>query len=380
MALSFWSRRLVESFSSPTMHLVIDATPLLVRSAGIKNYLYYWSHALEQSAGSHRVSLFPFLNRPVQLRHDRSVAPWLPTLARLSWVRLINRSGFVGQTLYPTARIFHASNLVRNPPRRSLLTTTLHDLTWLLMPEHHTSGTILAEHRHLATVLRRAAGIICVSEHTRQDALEKLDLDPGRLHTIYSGVAPAFFEDAPPFPHAKPYVLFLGTLEPRKNLDRLLDAYLALPPGIRSEFDLLVAGPVGWKAQRALARIQQGLPGVHLLGYIPEARLPSLVRSAVLLAYPSLYEGFGFPVAQAMAAGTPVLTSNVSALPEVAGNAALLVDPLSTDEIRSALEKLLTSPSLCKRLSIAGRERAQLFTWERCAAASWRFFEGVAGS
>jgi alpha-1,3-rhamnosyl/mannosyltransferase len=113
------------------------------------------------------------------------------------------------------------------------------------------------------------------------------------------------------------------------------------------------------------------------MGYVPEWYLPGLTAGASVFAYPSLYEGFGFPIAQAMAAGVPVITSNVSSLPEVAAGAALLVDPLSTTELRDALERVLTSPSLAKELSIKGRERAKHFNWDRCARETWDFFENL---
>ena len=125
-------------------------------------------------------------------------------------------------------------------------------------------------------------------------------------------------------------------------------------------------------------RLRTGIPGVRYLGYVPEADLAPLTAAATVFAYVSLYEGFGLPVAQALAAGVPVLTSNVSALPEVAGDAAVLVDPRSPQEVGSALERLLLSPSLRAELTGRGRARAREFTWEVCARKSWQFFERVA--
>jgi alpha-1,3-rhamnosyl/mannosyltransferase len=126
-------------------------------------------------------------------------------------------------------------------------------------------------------------------------------------------------------------------------------------------------------------RLQAGIPGVRYLGYVPEADLPGLTAAATIFAYVSLYEGFGLPVAQAMAAGVPVITSNVSSLPEVVGDAGLLADPRSREEIRTALDRLLLSPSLRAELAQRGRARARGFTWAECARKSWKFFERVAG-
>jgi len=171
------------------------------------------------------------------------------------------------------------------------------------------------------------------------------------------------------------FILFVSTIEPRKNVDTLLDAYAALAPSLREEFDLVLAGPAGWAQPETIARLRE----VRYLGYVPEADLAPLTAAATVFVYPSLYEGFGFPVAQAMAAGAPVVTSNVSSLPEVAGDAALLVDPRSTSELRDALARLLLSPDLRKELAARGRVRARELTWERCAEKSLRFFEKVAG-
>src|SRR5262249_35061878 len=149
-----------------------------------------------------------------------------------------------------------------------------------------------------------------------------LGIAPDRIHTIYSGIAPEYF-DAKPMPRARSYVLYVGTIEPRKNLTTLLDAWAKT--GLRSsEFDLVIAGPEGWNATAIMARIRAE---TTYLGYVPERDLPGLVAGATLFVYPSLYEGFGFPVVQAMAAGVPVLTSNTSCLPEITGGAAALIDP-----------------------------------------------------
>lgn len=128
-----------------------------------------------------------------------------------------------------------------------------------------------------------------------------------------------------------------------------------------------------------MARLQAGIPGVRHLGYVPEKEMPGWTAGATALVYPSLYEGFGFPVAQAMACGVPVIVSNTSSLPEVAGAGGITVDPRSVTELRSAIELVLTSPSLRERLSANGRKRADMFRWERSARESLDFFQEVCG-
>jgi alpha-1,3-rhamnosyl/mannosyltransferase len=247
------------------------------------------------------------------------------------------------------------------------------------MPEMHSEANRRAD-RGFAELLRRADGLIAVSESTRDDAVRVLGLDEAKIAVIHSGVAEAFFDaDAGDvrerYGLKRPFVLFLGTIEPRKNLDTLLSAYEGLPADMRAEFELVVAGPSGWASAETMAR----LGAVRRLGYVPEADVAALTAAATVFAYPSLYEGFGFPVAQAMAAGTPVVTSNVSSLPEVTGDAAALVDPRSVSEVRGALARLLTDPAMRASMAARGRERARAFRWEECAAQSLRFFRKVAG-
>jgi glycosyltransferase involved in cell wall biosynthesis len=362
------------------MRIAIDATPLLLRSSGVKNYVYYWIRSLQQGPGAHTISAFPFLDPLGGLNHETSARGFFSTWARLGLVIAANYSPLpILNLASPRSDIFHMSNvLVRNPPTRPLHTATLHDMTCWLMPEFHTAANIKAAKAFADRVVGSAAGLIAVSEATRQDAIRILNLGDDRIEVIYSGVADAFFDvngdGAPP---ARPYVLFVGTIEPRKNLDTLLDAWQQISPSLRDAFDLILAGPAGWGQTRVVERART-LPSVRYLDYVQEADLPRLTAGATVFIYPSLYEGFGFPVAQAMAAGAPVLTSNVSSLPEVTGEAAVLVDPRSPGEIAAGLEKLLLSPSLRDRLRSAGRARAERFRWSECARRSLDFFERVA--
>ena len=174
-------------------------------------------------------------------------------------------------------------------------------------------------------------------------------------------------------------MLYVGTVEPRKNLDRLLDAWQGLPPSLRESFNLVAAGPEGWQSAGTMARLRAASAGLRYLGYVPEPDLPGLTAGAALFVYPSLYEGFGFPVAQAMAAGVPVITSNLSSLPEITGGAAELIDPRSVAEIRAALDRLLTSPASRERLAHAARIQAQRFRWDICARESVNFFHDIVG-
>ncbi|HTS61847.1 MAG TPA: glycosyltransferase family 1 protein [Candidatus Acidoferrales bacterium] len=365
------------------MRVVIDAAPLLVRSAGVKNYLYHWILHLRRAAGRDVVRTFPRLERVRPLRHDGSIAGWWKTVAGLGALAASNHTPLpVLDWLTRDSGIFHASVLARHPPKHARLTATIYDLTCTLMPQWHTQANLEAE-RSFAEVARRADGLIAISEATRDDAIRVLGLAPEKLVVIHPGIPPAYFSPESAcvekarqtYGLGGPYALFVGTIEPRKNVDLLLDAYESLPGSLRERYQLVVAGSAGWSSHRTLHRLRH----FRYLGYVPESLLPGLVAGAALFVYPSLYEGFGFPVVQAMAAGVPVITSNVSSLPEVAGDAALLVDPNSQSELHHALSRLMTSAGLCSALGAAGRKRAERFHWEESARRSVEFFERVAG-
>lgn len=356
------------------MRILVDATPLLLRSAGVKNYLYHWLDHLRRQAAPGSVAAFPFLKGWGPLTHEHSVIGPLGTGARLGLLYLANVPGSpLAGWIASGYDVFHVTNQIRRQVKRARLSATLHDLTALQFPELHTSGNVKADRGFTENVLKRADGLMAVSESSRQDAVRLLGLDPRRIEVIYPGVATAYFE-AVPAKRPRPYVLFVGAIEPRKNLDALLDGWGMLEPDLREAHELVVAGPPGWASETTLARLRRGLPSVRYLGYVAERELPGLTAGASVFVYPSLYEGFGFPVVQAMAAGVPVVTSNLASLPEVTGGAALLVDPRSPSEIASAMARLLASPSIRADLAARARRRAQRFRWEECARLSLDFF------
>lgn len=357
------------------MRILIDATSLLLRSAGVKNYTHHWLRALQQEAPG-VFGAYPFLSSPGELHHDGSNLPLLPTAIRIAILQCNNRIWTGGIDLATRGYdLFHVSNQVRNPPSRVPVSATVHDLTCWLLPETHTAANRAADQLFADRFLKRARGLIAVSENTRQDAIRLLGIQPDRIRTIYSGVPQAYF-DATPSRRSKPYLLYAGTIEPRKNVDLLLDAYAALPEALRNMYDLVLAGPEGWNSTATMSRLRsRSIPGVEYLGYVAESLMPGLFAGATAFVYPSLYEGFGFPVAQAMAARVAVLTSNTSCLPEVAGPGALTVDPRSLAELTRALSTLLENSSLRSELAQKGRAHAEIYRWSECAKRSVAWFQ-----
>jgi alpha-1,3-rhamnosyl/mannosyltransferase len=365
------------------MRIVIDATTLLLRSAGVKTYIYGWLRALRKRANSGEVEAFPFLDNVAELDHERPLTSRTGTRLRLLLLNLLNigHNHLLDVLLY-RSDVFHSSQHVVNPPRRIALTATVFDMTCWLLPDMHTPANVAATKRYADRVLQRADGLIAISECSRNDAVQILNLPRERLEVIYPGVDDRYFNVTPEdvlvargkYDLARPYLLYVGCIEPRKNVDGILNAYHMLNPSLRKDLDLVLAGPLGWRVEKLKERLRQEA-GVRYLGYVPETHLPGLLKGAEALVYPSFYEGFGLPVAEAMAARVPVITSNVSCLPEITGGGALLVDPRSVEELSEAMRQVILSSSQRERLQAAGSLRAERYRWDHCADRSLSFFK-----
>jgi glycosyltransferase involved in cell wall biosynthesis len=287
--------------------------------------------------------------------------------------------------------VLFAPNFVPPPTRAPRLVVTVHDLAFKRFPQTAPHGTKSWLTR-LDRALKSAARVIAVSESTRRDLLELSDVDPAKVVVIPLGVDPTVFRPSDPgaisavrarFDLSGPYLLSLGGIEPRKNLANLLRAFSRLS----SETLLVIAGGgVEWNPEGAnrLAQSLEELTAdvrgrVVRTGYVSEADKVALMSGADAFVYPSLYEGFGLPVLEAMACGTAVVTSNLSSLPEVAGDAAVLVDPADPSSITDGLDRVLGDPELRTRLVRAGFDRAEGYTWERTAAATGEVLHDAGG-
>jgi glycosyltransferase involved in cell wall biosynthesis len=224
------------------------------------------------------------------------------------------------------------------------------------------------ERATLPLAVRRAAALECISDSTRRDLVERFPTAAGKAAVVPLAADERFVSDGPRTTvEGRPFVLGVGTLEPRKNLPRLIEAFAGLPDDVRGERLLVLVGALGWEARETLDAFARHAHLVRTPGHVPDAELPSFYRAADAFAYPSLYEGFGLPVLEAMRCGAPVLTSSTSSLPEVAADAAVYVDPTDVGSIREGLARLLVDTALCERLTRAGPERASSFSWDRTA-------------
>jgi len=275
--------------------------------------------------------------------------------------------------------LFHSPDFVLPPVRRAQTLLTVHDLSFMRYPECSSPPLLEYLMEAVPRSVARADRILADSECTRQDLIELLDVPAERIDVVYAGVEDRFRPQTAEAVSAakarygieRPYVLGLGTLQPRKNFARLIEAYALARDRAGIPHALVIGGGVGWLSRGIHETIDRlGLhEDVRLIGFVDDQDLPSLYTGADLFAFPSLYEGFGIPVLEAMGCETPVVTSRASSLPEVAGEAALLIDPLDVEELADALVRGLGASGLRDRMVTAGRRQVGRFTW-RAAAQS----------
>jgi glycosyltransferase involved in cell wall biosynthesis len=248
---------------------------------------------------------------------------------------------------------------------------TAHDAGVYRNPGDHPLEWRVYDRALQSSRLRAASRVIVGSEFARREVIQGYRVDPDRVMPVPYGIDPGFFAFTSPEPAgSRGNLLFPGAPVGRKNLGLVLRAMAGAPPEsalAKARLDISGAGAEDFPADAALIE-SLGLQGrVQWLGQVDAAAMPALVASASALVYPSLYEGFGFPALEALAAGTPVVASDRGSLPEVLGDAALLINPTAVGELVEALEAVLSQPELCSRLVEQGRRRARQFTWERCA-------------
>ena len=381
------------------MRIALDLSLVPGQRVGVGQYAYQLARALARVDRVNSYVLYPvfyFIVNPDYHRAELPVAPNMrvahrrlpPGLVLSLWRRA--RSDEFKERLLGRADVVHSTTFCapRFRARRRRLVVTIHDCTFLTHPEFHLPANIEHCLRGTQQAIERADALIAVSESTRRDLVERMGAPADRIVVTHEAADPGLAKVTDPerleavrrrYDLRGRFVLFLGALEPRKNLARLLEAFAALRPALRAEFQLVVAGAQGWLNESMHEKAQKlGLgETVRFAGYIEEHDMAALYSLATVFAYPSLWEGFGLPVLEAMACGTPVLTSDVSSLPEVAGDAAVLVPPTSVEAMADALTRLLEDEALRVDLAARGLRQAARFSWERCARETLRVYEDV---
>lgn len=369
------------------MKIGIDASRLAVaQRTGTENYAFEiiqgLARTLAQSDSPHRLTLY-FNQPPAQAVLDSLDLPVSAALRVIPFPRLWTHLRLSREMLQhpPTALFVPAHVLPPIHPARSVV--TIHDLGYLYFPQAHTFKArqyLDLSTRYSASQARR---VIAISQATKNDLVHHYHIKPAKIEVIYHGYDKQRFfpiEDEAARQAARDrygigpgrFLLYVGTLQPRKNLLRLLEAWAGLvgEPEFK-DLQLVLAGKPGWLSQPILDRatqLQAKFPGRLILpGFLAETDLPTLLSAAQAFVFPSLYEGFGMPVLEALACGCPVVCSNSSSLPEVAGEAALYHHPLDTLSLQTQLRRLLTQPGLREELVQKGLAQAALFSWDTAA-------------
>lgn len=267
------------------------------------------------------------------------------------------------------------------------IVATIHDLAFEHLPETFNRRSWMQLRLTVRKTARRAAHIITVSEYSRQDVIKTYGIEPERISVTHEAAPPGFTPVTDEtelrrirrtYGIERDYILALGSIQPRKNLVRLINAYSSLWKERENAIpQLVIAGKRGWlegETMRA-AQLSAAAPDIRFIGYVAEADLPALFSGAMCFAYPSYFEGFGLPVLEAMQCGTPVIAGNQTSLPEVAGDAAVLVDPFEETGIADALRSLIENPDRRADLRIKGIERAKNFSWQQTARLTLQAYE-----
>lgn len=250
---------------------------------------------------------------------------------------------------------------------------TVHDLGYEHFPEAHTSQQVRYLRWSTQHNARRSHIVLADSHATQQDLTRFYETDPKKIEVVYPGIDPLLLAEAPstpPLQCARPYLLFLSTIQPRKNVGRIVEAFAAIAEQI--PHDLILAGKIGWRAAEILAKIEQQPAAVqdriHLPGFVPDAEKTALIKGAAAFVYPSLNEGFGFPLLEANACGVPVITADGSSLAELAATGgALTIDPQDSTALGEAILRVLSDGALRQRLITAGHENVGRFSWQAAA-------------
>jgi glycosyltransferase involved in cell wall biosynthesis len=357
------------------LRIGVDIRPFYEPLTGVGWYLYYLLHEMAKHEdvelflfgdarvtdfGPHlhadlppnaRLCSFDLRGQPLG-RFDRP----LTAAAYVAWLALADCDVFFGAN-YFLPRLHSAI------ARRRVV--TVHDLTYKRFPELLQKETLANLESQMMREVAIADAIVCVSESTRRDLLRYYAVEPSRAIAIHSGLGrPSSAEPIEGLPPR--YLLFVSTIEPRKNLGTLLDAYERLRAGEAYDGALVVVGRVGWKSASILPRLRQ--PGILHLDYLPASQLATVYEKAEAFVFPSIYEGFGFPLLEAMARGVPSIAARSSSLPEIGAEAALFFEPNDAAGLASAIERVVNDAALRADLAARGRARAAEFLWSEAAA------------
>jgi glycosyltransferase involved in cell wall biosynthesis len=372
------------------MKIGIDASRAVNERAGIGRYTREVVRRLIEEGESDEFRLFFSF-----VRDDGTKRRWIEDVSkhrdnvrvRVSMIPGQLKEWLWGQQFWSISRYLPGSDVILAPSffEAALGETipqvvTMHDCSHALFPDQRGEGVSRRLTERNKLIARKAAGLLAPSKATADDLVQLFGVDPERITVIPHGYN-EYFQEVSGVAR-EPFFLFVGTISPRKNLIGLFHAFAALPDDIRRTFKLIVVGAEGWNTGETYETyVRLGLGDrVEFRGYESDESLRKLYNKAAGFLFPSLYEGFGIPILEAMACGCPVIASNTSSMPEVAGNAAVLVDPTNPARIAEAMEKIATDPRLWARLHTVGLARVKEFSWDKTATHTLETLHAVGRS
>lgn len=373
--------------TTPGRWIYIDVSAAVHARSGLGRYAESLARAL---LAQHPDEIALFFNRDPSVRPlvgletvpQRTVDAGYKRWRMQVWMGQLGRRNF--GHLLPGARLYHATEHLLMPLPDIPTVLTVHDLIFRHFHRGHKLLNWAFLNLTVPLFCRRADAIIAVSEHTRQALLDLYHLPPGKVTVIYEAAAPCFVPQTPEkvesvrrrYSLPNRYLLTVGVIEPKKNHRGFLRAFEQL---VREQPDLywVIVGSKGWLYESFFAALEASpaRPRVYMPGYIHDADLPAVYAGAQAFVFPSLYEGFGLPPLEAMACGTPVLSSNRASLPEVCGNAALYFDPTHTEAMVETTRQVLSDPDLRRAMTDRGLSQAARFSWGRTAAQTWQLYQ-----
>lgn len=378
------------------MRVAVDVSSLAVRHTGVSLFLKGLLDGLARTAAEgDELILFPKRVREGLASASRARGAgegpsWLRALAGNASVQLLQlwqKAGAPTIDRWVDADVIHVSDIVPLPTSGPRITATVYDLTPALFPRLYPKGLVRLHEQRNRWIAERADRIFAISETTRQDVVKLLHVGPERVIVVPGAAGPDFANPGAAalgrarlrYRLMRPYWLHLGTLEARKNLPALAEAFARFSAGRAEPWDLVLAGTDGPGAD-AIRRevVSHAGDRARLLGYVPREDAAALAAGAFGMVFPTLYEGFGLPAVEAMRAGAPLLCSDVPALRETAGDAAVFFDPHRPEDIARAMEEVAGDSALRKALRERGRARAARYSWEKSARTAWAAWRSLA--
>lgn len=363
------------------MRVGFDITSLRAPRTGVGTYT---ANLLQQLRSFPQVEVVPMIQSSARVPLPRSGSRWTLRVNNTFWLQMV----LPWHLSRVAADVCHFTNSVASIWTPCPSVVTIHDATLWLLPRFHPRPRLVAMRPLIPFGARRAKAIIAVSANTKRDVVRMLNIPEEKVHVIHEAPAPQFRPvardaglDAVRRRYRLPpeFILYVGTIEPRKNLTRLLEAFAMLRRCGYASLGLVIAGGQGWGDTSLQSTIERLClrDAVRVLGYVPTDDLVALYNLAGAMVFPSLYEGFGLPVVEAMACGVPVVTSPNGSLAEIAGGAAELIDPTAVESIARGLGRVLGDANRWAELREAGLARAAQFSWQRAAAQTREVYASV---